>query len=652
MDRLATRLDADTKFPVAVVVIMVADAFALICAMALALVLHFDQQPVWQVFKHNWYPHLLSTPLVILMYLCILYAFRLYRYAWRFASLEMIWGVVSANSVGIAGMIVLQKLIDESTFSRSVFFIFWLLSIFFVGGVRIMLRLANLGRSHGLDALRNLRGDVRPRRVVILGGGADGARLLGALREDVLTPYDVIGFLDNTPNKHGIYIRGVRVLGPLKHLYTLLADHAVDEVLIATTNSVGTDMREYVMACRKQQVPVKMIPGLSDVLAKKTLTRLEEISVEDLLRRPPICIDLAEIGKYLTGKSVLVSGAGGSIGSELCRQIIALNPSRLVLLGHGENSIHLIHKELCHLHPAFIDRLFVTIGSISDDVRMNQVFREHQPVVVFHAAAHKHVPIMEVNVHEAVQNNVLGTRCIAETCGRNGVERMVLISTDKAVYPSSVMGATKWLCEEVTRAMAKAYPATTYVTVRFGNVLGSRGSVVPIFREQIMRGGPVTITHPQITRFFMTIPEAVQLVLQAGAIGESGELYLLDMGTPIKIVDLAHDMIRLCGLEPEKDIPVVFTGLRAGEKLHELLITNDESLAPSPCKGFSIVTRPTYFTPPELLGILRKMQQLATTSDGDALLDYLGEVVPSFASQRLLAEAISSVETPEIITRS
>lgn len=626
---------------------MCADVLALAGAVLVSLALRFDGIPFAQVFRVYVIPHALSLALAVPLYLASLYAFHLYRYAWRFASLEIVWQVMCATFVGLVGLISLQALLESQTLPRSVLIIFWLMSVTLVGGVRVLLRLANLGRSYGRRTLRLLRGDTRPKRVVILGGGADGARLLTALREDQHSSYDILGFLDDTPYRRGIYIRGARVIGPFSHLYDLLANREVDEVLIAITDASGDEIRDYVMACRKKQVPVKVIPALKDVLSGRAQARLEDISVEDLLRRQPVRLDGAQ-GSYLQDKRVLVTGAGGSIGSELCRQIIAQEPAALVLLGHGENSLHQIYGELLRSHPQLADRLCVAVASVSDAVRVDQVFAAHRPHVVFHAAAHKHVPMMEVNVCEAVQNNVMGTRCVAQACGHYGVERMVLISTDKAVYPSSVMGATKWLCEQVGRTLASVYPETTYVTVRFGNVLGSRGSVVPLFKEQIKRGGPVTITHPQVTRYFMTIPEAVQLVLQAGAVGESGELYLLDMGKPIRILDLASDMIRLSGLEPERDVPIIFTGLRPGEKLQEHLISKDELQAPAGFEGLSVVHRPEYYPPAEFGDVLRRLQQLADAGDPVEVLNYLGEVVPSFASQRLLSESLSTPDPHEI----
>lgn len=614
--------------------IIFGDLVALLGALALSLQLRFDGIPLSQVYHMYVKAHSTSTLLSLGFYIALFASFRLYRYAWRFASLETLWGVLCANSVGLLGLIGLQTLLDGSTLPRSVLIIFWMASVALVGGVRIILRLASLGRSYGSTAVRILQRDLKPRRVVIMGAGPTGVRVLNALREDHETPYEVIGFLDDDQQKQGTYIRDARVLGPLNHVYCLLTERAVDGVFIALPQASGADIREYVMACRKRKIPVKVIPAIQDVLNKQSSPRIEDISVEDLLRRPPANIDVARIGGYLTGKRVLVTGAGGSIGSELCRQIIALKPSAMVLLGHGENSIYSIQQELLRIAPEFSDRLYTVIASVANKKRIDQVFRSHRPQVVFHAAAHKHVPLMELNVPEAIQNNVIGTSHVAEACGQYEVERMVLISSDKAVYPSSVMGATKWLCEEVVRAMAGVYKDTTYVTVRFGNVLGSRGSVVPMFYEQIRRGGPVTVTHPEMTRYFMSIPEAVQLVLQAGAVGKSGELYLLDMGDPVKIADLASDIIRLCGYEPDVDIQLSFTGIRAGEKLHEHLVMDEEIQEPASCKGLSIVHRPKPAVGMNGLDLLARLEHAVDRGSEAEMIDILNEVVPAPAGVR------------------
>ncbi|MHB9035092.1 MAG: polysaccharide biosynthesis protein [Armatimonadota bacterium] len=640
MNEATARVFRGIRSRAGVVLLVCGDLLALSAALFLSLWLCHDTLTIPQVVHRFFQGNLACLALALCLYSVVFHAFRLYKYAWRFASLEMVAGVVGANTTGLAVLLGVQYAFERQVFPISVIVIFWMVSIALVGGVRVLLRMASLSANYGRGMFQVIPRDTRPRRVVILGSGPAGARLLSALMDEVSVQYEVVGFLDDLPDRKGQYIRKARVLGPLRLLHGFLDEKAVDEVLIALPDASGAKIREYVMACRKKKVPVKIIPGMDEVLRGKTPVRMEEISVEDLLRRPPVRINLDSIGECLTGARVMVTGAGGSIGSELCRQIMALSPATLVLLGHGENSIHQISQELSHSFPDHADRLRIVIASVSDDVRMDQVFRAHRPHVVFHAAAHKHVPIMETNLLEAVQNNVLGTHCVAERCGRYGARKMVLISTDKAVSPSSVMGATKWLCEEVTRAMGPEYPSTDYVTVRFGNVLGSRGSVVPIFHAAIMRRGPICVTDPEMTRFFMSIPEAVQLVLQASASGDSGKLYVLDMGEPVRIVDLACDMIRLCGYEPNVDVPIIYTGLRPGEKMHEALTTEDEIMQAAPCDGLFAVLRPQYFIGEEMTEVIRRIRKQINAGDTVEMRNMLEEIVPGFSTPALLAEAV------------
>ena len=484
--------------------------------------------------------------------------------------------------------------------------ILWLAGVTSIGLGRTMLR-----RLSASQQIIIARARTQPcKRAVLLGAGSQAAHIVRGIEEDPELRYDIIGILDDR-QVQGTHVHNARVIGPVRELRRLLAEHAVDEVIVAVPDTNIEEIREYVIECRRQKLPVKVVPRLSEMLRGKSKFRLLDFSVEDfLLRRSQFNGDLTETSQSLAGKRVLVTGAGGSIGSEICRQIASFQPESLVLLGHGENSVFYIHNELLMDFPEIADRLHWVIASVADEHRLTQVFERFRPDLVFHTAAHKHMPVMEANLQEALQNNVLGTSHVAEACGSFGVARMVLISTDKAADPISVMGATKLLAEEVVRYSGATWPGTAYATVRFGNVLGSRGSVVPIFREQIRRRGPVTITHPDMTRYFMTIPEAVHLVLQAGALGESGKLYLLDMGIPIKILDLALDMIRLCGYEPYVDIPIQFTGVRPGEKIHERLIAGDCRLEPSLWPGISVVQRPRNFAPGEIPRVAKTTKAL------------------------------------------
>lgn len=625
----------------AVPILLTADSTALVLSIITALMLRFEYLPWHKIYECYLRGHLSSLPLALAFYLGVFAAFRLYRCAWRFASLDILWGIICANTIGVVGLVSIQYIVDGYAFPRSVLVITWAGSIILTGAERVILRILSIASRYGIRSLQVIRREAPPKRTLILGAAVDGVSVLRALREDPDLNYNVVGFLDDDPSKIGLYIGGVRVLGPLADLKQVLTSHNIDTIIVALPEISDGQIRRDIVECRRNGVPVKVVPRISDVLTGKPI-RLVDFSVEDLLKRTPSLTNIAEIGTYLTDKRVLVTGAGGSIGSELCRQIISLRPASLVLLGHGENSIHQIYRELQAGYQELADRIQYAIASVSNSSRINQVFEQHKPQVVFHAAAHKHVPMMESNEQEAVYNNVMGTHCVAEACGRWDVERVVLISTDKAADPCCVMGATKWLCEEIFRAMAHYWTGTAYIAVRFGNVLGSRGSVVPIFCEQIERGGPVTLTHPEMTRYFMTVTEAVRLVLQAGAVGKSDELYLLDMGKPVKIVELAKEIVRLNGLDPETDIEFEYTGIRPGEKLHEQLVSDMESIEPTRWKGLSVIHRPQYFTPAQMMDALRQLENVASHGSAAETRKVLDELL---ARRRSECESVSPAES-------
>ncbi|MBD3174330.1 MAG: NAD-dependent epimerase/dehydratase family protein [Armatimonadia bacterium] len=615
-------------WPTRIFALVTADLLGVLLAQLMAFALAYDTvsgEALFELLQR----HQTSMPVALVGFIGLFFVFRLYRCAWRFASLGTLRSVILATTCGILLTALLQWLLDPEVERPATLVIFWMLAIMAVGGLRVLLRLANLTRSHGLPTASQFRRDQAPVRVAILGSGSEAVRTAQALSEDPMRQYKVIGFLDETPQRHGMLIQDIPVLGPPSMLPELLRQEKLDEVLVAAPDIHSEALKRQITAARELSIPVRMVPGVHDVLAGRTQLSTEEIRIEDLLHRPPVSCDIREMGRCLDGKRILVTGAGGSIGSELCRQLAAFNPSELVLLGHGENSIDRIQKELLRRFPSQRSRIHMVIGSVADERRIDEVFAEHKPQVVFHAAAHKHVPIMEDNIKEAVQNNALGSYRVASAAGRHGAERFVMVSTDKAVYPSSVMGATKWLAEEAVRHVATRYPHTIYVTTRFGNVLGSRGSVVNIFRDQITRGGPVTVTDPEMTRYFMTIPEAVQLVVQAGAIGGSGELFLLEMGKPMKIVELARDMIRLAGYIPDQDIDVVFTGLRPGEKLHESLAMDDEEISDTGRPGLKAVQRRRYFADGAFEAEIQRLAALRSEPSPLPTLEVLIELVPS-----------------------
>jgi FlaA1/EpsC-like NDP-sugar epimerase len=423
---------------------------------------------------------------------------------------------------------------------------------------------------------------ARGREVLVVGAGDAGQLILREVLRNPALGYSPIGLVDDNERKRNMRLQGVRVLGTTHDLPWILRDHKVDEVIIATPSAAGETRQRIVETCRDAGVPVKTLPAVHELIAGDVnlARQLREVQVEDVLGREAVELDLGSIGEYITGETVLVTGAGGSIGSELCRQLAALGAGALILVDHAESPLVEVERELVH-ERGFAATVAV-LADIKNRVRMQQVLERHRPAVVFHAAAYKHVPLMEANAVESVRNNVLSTKILAEVASEVGAKRFVLVSTDKAVNPRNVLGQTKSLCEwVVSAAAAREQNGTQFISVRFGNVLGSSGSVIPLFKRQIARGGPVTVTHPEMTRYFMTVPEAAQLIVQAGAIGESGAIFVLDMGTPVRILDLAQNMIRLSGKEPERDVPIEFIGVRPGEKLHEDLWGPGEDAVPT-----------------------------------------------------------------------
>lgn len=555
--------------------------------------------------------------------LACFYAFGLYNRIWQYASIGELLAIVYAVSVGSAVNISLTYFLQESL-PRSVFVISWGLNIGLVGAARLLWRLL---REQVLfkPAVRG------GRPVLIVGAGAAGAMVARELKNRNSNGggngYILVGFVDDDPGKQRQQLLGVPVLGGRSDLSRLVERYEIEEVIIAMPSAPGPVVREIVNTCRKLDVAVKTLPGMYELIdGRVTVNAIREVQVEDLLRREPVAVDLKEIAAYLKGRRVLVTGAGGSIGAELCRQVARFEPACLVLLGHDENPIFEIEQELRHKRPDL--RLETVIADIKDRDKINSVFNWYKPQVVFHAAAHKHVPLMEANPEEAVRNNVLGTRNVAEAADRVGSFAFVLISTDKAVNPTSVMGASKRVAEMVVQTLA-GRSQTRFVAVRFGNVLGSRGSVLPTFKEQIARGGPVEVTHPKMTRFFMTIPEAVQLVIQAGAMAQGGEIFVLDMGEPVKIVDLAEALIRLSGFEPYSEIDIRFTGIRPGEKLFEEILTAEEGTTATKHRRIYVVKH-NDINEALLEKALAQFAGRNWADHRDELLDLLKTLVPTY----------------------
>jgi len=469
--------------------------------------------------------------------------------------------------------------------------------------------------------------DARETRTLIVGAGAAGSMVAEEMRQRPEQGYAVVGFLDDDPAKLGSTVAGLPVLGPTADLVRITDESGIEQIVIAIPSASGSSIREVVALCEEADVPARIVPGIWEIiLGDVTISQLRQVQPEDLLGRETVVLDCDEMTGYLRDRTVLITGAGGSIGSELARQVASFDPRRLLLMGRGENSIYEIDQEIGQDYPD-VERHLV-ISSVSDPMAVEVLFRDHRPEIVLHAAAHKHVHLMEAYPDEAVKNNVMGTRILIDAAVRYGADRVVMLSTDKAVRPRGVMGASKRVAESIMIERASRGSETKLIAVRFGNVLGSRGSVVPLFRQQISHGGPVTVTHPDVTRYFMTIREAAMLVLEAGLTGHGGEIFVLDMGEPMRIADLATHLIRLSGFEPGRDIAIEFTGLRPGEKLHEELWYADETLLETGRNKVMVVQSPTDAVVPDLWDRVRRLEEFAEHCDREGVLREFADIFP------------------------
>ena len=589
---------------------MVVDVGLIVAAWVLAWFLRFEgsTRPVY----YDRYLELDVVALVLGIKLPIFVAVGFYNRWWRYVSTQDMWVAVRGVAAASVAAYLVFTLLDfhPASVPRGIWFVDVLLLLALVTGSRLHARTLIERPSAGSIVARG-------KEVIIVGAG-DASQLI--LREMLKNPslgYTPIGLVDDDPRKKNLRLHGIRVLGTTGELSHLLRDRRPDELLIAIPSASGEVRERIVEIARMENVPVNTLPGLPELITGDlNLTgQIRPVEVEDLLGREPVEVDIDSIADYLTGEVVLVTGAGGSIGSELCRQVARMGPSKLVLVDNSESGLFEIERELVD------ERGFPAAAAVLADAgnvtKIRQVFEKHRPAVVFHAAAYKHVALVEANPVEAVRNNTLMTRTVADIAVELGAKRFVLVSTDKAVNPKGVMGQTKALCEWIVEAWGNQEDTSTrFCGVRFGNVLGSSGSLIPIFRKQIARGGPVTVTHPEMTRYFMTIPEAVQLVIQAGAIGGRGQVYVLDMGDPVKIVDLADTMIRLSGKEPGRDIAVELVGARPGEKLHEELWSQSETVTPSSHEAILLVTR----APIDAAWLEDELDALQTlVEEGDAL---------------------------------
>lgn len=577
---------------------------------------------------------LLQLPLIVGMQWALLLVLGAYRRIWRYISLVDLPPFLLSSAI-TAGLFLLVRagVGSAHVVLRVPYSIILMQTTFsFLGlmGVRVFRRAAvEYAEQQAPGQVRPGRAaasDGPPARVVLIGAGRAGVMAARELMNRAGGGMRVIGFLDDDPTKQGAMISGIPVLGTIAHIQALAESQAVDEAVITIANAPREQIGRIVRLCEVANVPKRIIPALHEILSGAvSIAKLRPVQIEDLLGREEVMLDIQSISRFIAGKRVMVTGAGGSIGSEMVRQLHGFSPLELLLVERCEYALYEIHREMRARDKAA--QLVPVVADVGDPLRMEEVFARHRPQVVIHAAAYKHVPLMEANVSAAIRNNVLGSRCLAEAAGRHGVEVFVMISTDKAVNPTSVMGASKRLAELAVQELGARHPATRYVAVRFGNVLGSTGSVIPLFREQIQRGGPVTVTHPDMQRYFMTIPEAAQLVLQAAALGQGGEIFVLDMGQPVRISDLARDMIRLSGLRPDVDIRIEYTGLRPGEKMFEELHTDGEQ-AERTRHPMIFIGRIQRYAPDRIDTILRDLEKLALAGDQAGLRQLLNRVLP------------------------
>jgi FlaA1/EpsC-like NDP-sugar epimerase len=569
--------------------------------------------------------------------LVIFYFSGMYQRYWRYASIDEVAYIAFVTGLAIVVQTLIFILLYNieflsiDTIPRSVPVIDGILTFLIVGGTRFSVRLVER-----LSERSNLKaGD----RVIVVGAGKSGVSLVSEMQRYPEHRLNPVAFIDDDPKKQQLHIRGLSVVGDRSRISAAVRHYKANRVIIAMPTASGKDIREILEICKQSNVKVSTLPSIFEIInGKVRLESVRDIHIEDLLRREPVRTDIQKVARMIKGKRVLITGAGGSIGSEVCRQIAAFNPSEIVLLGHGENTIFEIEQELrhnigIHLHKETAGENFPRITPYISDIRSSSrlkiLFDKLKPDVIFHTAAHKHVPLMEDNVAEAVSNNIAGTRNLLFLAVRYDVKHFVMISTDKAVNPSSIMGASKRVAE-ILLLQAAQRSGNNYVCVRFGNVLGSRGSVIPTFKQQIAQGGPVRVTHPEVQRYFMTTQEAVQLVLQASVLGKGGEIFVLDMGRPIKIVDLARDLIRLSGYESDDEIKIEFSGLRPGEKLFEELFIPGEEYVKTEHEKILIAQNASHIIPIDLDAKIEKLTAAAIRSDGDTIREIFADLLPEY----------------------
>lgn len=605
-----------------ILTLLIVDFLLILVAYFLAFIfrLYLDNNSLNEIIIY-FKEHIFKVIFFEIIYILSFYINKQYKSVWTLAGMDEVINGVIAVIIGITLTLGIS-LLSNDRIPLMVNILAGIMILILCNGVRISWRVLRRAIKY-----TEIEKSEDFKKILIVGAGSGGALVSNEYRKHPNLGKKVVAFIDDDKQKLGTYVNGVKVLGNRNNIVEVAKTKNVDEIIIAIASIKEGILKEIIECCKDAHIAVKIMPGVSEMIdGKFSINKIRDVNVEDLLGREAIKLDYDGIADYLEEKVVLVTGGGGSIGSELCRQISKFNPKQLIIFDIYENNAYEIQNELKRTFPEL--DLVTLIGSVRDRQRLRQVYMKYTPNVVFHAAAHKHVPLMEVSPEEAIKNNVVGTFNVAEFAKSYGVEKFVLISTDKAVNPTNIMGATKRMCEMIIQAFNKVSD-TEYVAVRFGNVLGSNGSVIPLFKKQIAAGGPITLTHKDITRYFMTIPEASQLVLQAGAYAEGGEIFVLDMGKPVKIYDLAENLIKLSGYEPHKDIKIEITGLRPGEKLYEELLMNEEGLTETKHEKI-FIGKPGEF---EIDDIARKTEELlkyATKGSKVRLKKQLKMVVDTF----------------------
>ena len=603
-----------------IIALILLDVMDITIASFVALYIRFDFRfkDIYPQYLKSYEHILIPTILMTLLFFAI---WKLYKSVWRYASANELINIVMANICASAAQFVLCWITGNSMpRSYSVLYCFFL--VLLTCGVRFGYRILRIINNKRMSlAMKNLRSNV-----MVIGAGAAGDMLLKEIESSSYLELTAKCIIDDQPGCHGKLLRGVPIVGGRDKIQDAVRLYNIDEIIFAIPSADAKTKKEILEICKETGCKLRMLPGVYQLInGDVSVSKLKDVEIEDLLGREPIQINTEEVLGYVSGKTVLVTGGGGSIGSELCRQIAAHNPQKLIILDIYENNAYDIQQELVRKYPKL--DLIVLIASVRNKNRMNQIFETYRPDIVYHAAAHKHVPLMEDSPNEAVKNNVMGTYRTALAADKYGTEKFVLISTDKAVNPTNVMGASKRICEMIIQMMNQK-SKTNFVAVRFGNVLGSNGSVIPLFKKQIAEGGPVTVTDPNIIRYFMTIPEAVSLVLQAGAYAKGGEIFVLNMGEPVKILDLAVNLIKLSGLRPGTDIEIKFTGLRPGEKMYEELLLDEEGLKKT-ANRMIFIGKPIEFNSEEFEDQLEQLIADARAESGD-IRNRIKEIVPTF----------------------